>query len=105
MDHRYRVSRRPPTTASAELGRRLQARRKSIKGLTQEKLAQRIDMTYSLISDIERGRANPTFNTILKLAAALDEMDAGELMCGLKPDANPTLQQVAGGPAAPVQSR
>lgn len=46
----------------------IQARRK--KGLTQEKLAKKVGTKQSVISRLERGRANPTIGFLQKLADA-----------------------------------
>lgn len=40
--------------------------------LTQDQLAKRIDMSPQYLSNIERGRENPTFDTLVKLAQALE---------------------------------
>lgn len=42
------------------------------RGLTQGRLAERVDMTAEMISKIERGVAAPSFSTIERLARALD---------------------------------
>jgi transcriptional regulator with XRE-family HTH domain len=42
------------------------------KGLTQEALAERVDVSMETIGKIERGVAAPTFATAEKLAAALE---------------------------------
>jgi transcriptional regulator with XRE-family HTH domain len=42
------------------------------KNLTQEALAERIDVSMETIGKIERGAAAPTFATAEKLATALD---------------------------------
>jgi ribosome-binding protein aMBF1 (putative translation factor) len=52
------------------LARELAAARKA-KGLSQEQLARRCGVNQSEISDIERGRANPTFRTLQTLARNL----------------------------------
>ena len=41
------------------------------KGLTQEDLAERIGTKQSVISRLEKGRANPTMAFLMKLAQAL----------------------------------
>ncbi len=41
-------------------------------GLTQAQLAERADVAQRTISHIEQGRNKPTFETITKLAEALD---------------------------------
>ncbi|HVW40940.1 MAG TPA: helix-turn-helix transcriptional regulator [Amycolatopsis sp.] len=70
-----------PSPASKELGRRVLAARTAVPGLTQEKLAHRLDIAHSGISDIERGLANPTFETIVRVADALGT-DPAELVRG-----------------------
>lgn len=57
------------------------AARTAVPGLTQEKLAHRLDIAHSGISDIERGLANPTFETIVRVADALGT-DPAELVRG-----------------------
>jgi DNA-binding XRE family transcriptional regulator len=42
------------------------------KGLTQAELAERVHMSQSSLARIESGKANPTLNTLLKIAKALD---------------------------------
>ncbi len=46
-----------------------QLRRK--RGATQESVAQAADLTAATLSLIERGQANPTWDTVKKIAAAL----------------------------------
>ncbi|MEO6866883.1 MAG: helix-turn-helix transcriptional regulator [Gaiellales bacterium] len=53
------------------LAREMTEARKA-KGWSQEKLATKTGLHQSEISDIERGRANPTFQTLQKLARSLD---------------------------------
>lgn len=42
------------------------------RALTQEALAERVDVTVETIGKIERGAAAPTFNTAEKIAHALE---------------------------------
>lgn len=42
------------------------------RGLTQEELASRSNLSYKFIGEIERGIANPTILTLSTLARALD---------------------------------
>lgn len=44
---------------------------RSAKGLTQQQLAKECGIHQSEISDIERGRANPTFRTLQAIARRL----------------------------------
>lgn len=47
------------------------ARLRSEKGLTQEQVEQRPGFSQQYISDLERGRRNPTVITLFELARAL----------------------------------
>ena len=42
------------------------------KELTQEKLAELVGINSKYLSSIERGKENPTLNTVLKLAESLN---------------------------------
>lgn len=48
------------------------------RGMTQEELAQKIDLTRSQISNIEKGKRATTYERQIKLAAALN-CDVGDL--------------------------
>ncbi|OSI73292.1 helix-turn-helix domain-containing protein [Bradyrhizobium canariense] len=50
-------------------------------GMTQAELAKRADIRRALISEIEREEANPTLETLVRVAAAL-RVDAAELLAG-----------------------
>lgn len=63
-----------PQPALGKAIRQLRRRR----GVTQERLAEGADLTGATLSLIERGRANPTWETVKKIAAALDS-SMGEL--------------------------
>jgi transcriptional regulator with XRE-family HTH domain len=52
------------------------------KGFTQEDLAGRMEIGPKYLSSIERGKENPTLNTLIRLAQAL-EVDMGELFSDL----------------------
>lgn len=45
---------------------------RKLRGLTQEQLAQRTDRTVFAISQLERGRSLPSFETLERLSAALE---------------------------------
>jgi transcriptional regulator with XRE-family HTH domain len=47
------------------------ARLRKAAGLTQEQLAERSGFSQQYISDLERGRCNPTIVTLYELATAL----------------------------------
>lgn len=42
------------------------------KGLTQEKLAEKMGVSPKYLSSIERGKENPTLDMIIKLAQSMD---------------------------------
>lgn len=54
-------------------------RLRTLKGITQETLADRADLHFSDISRIERGVREPGVRTVVKLARGL-ELPAAELM-------------------------
>ncbi|HXH05619.1 MAG TPA: helix-turn-helix domain-containing protein [Vicinamibacterales bacterium] len=54
----------------ARLGARLREWRR-LRRLTQEALAERAGLSYKFIGEIERGRGNPTIDTLARLADAL----------------------------------
>ena len=43
-----------------------------LRGLSQEKLALEIDMKRSYLSDLERGKRNPSIRALERIAAALE---------------------------------
>lgn len=51
------------------------------RGLTQERLAGKADLTTGFVNAVEHGRKVPSLTTILKLARAL-EVDAADLLSG-----------------------
>lgn len=53
------------------LGRRIRDIRKA-KGWTQEALGSRADISYKFIGEVERGQQNPSFDTLSKIADALE---------------------------------
>ena len=48
------------------------------RGLSQDELATEADSRQALVSSIEAGTANPTLNSLFKIAAALG-VEVGEL--------------------------
>ncbi|MFC1866526.1 helix-turn-helix domain-containing protein [Thermodesulfobacteriota bacterium] len=52
------------------LGRRIRALRNA-KGWTQQELGSQADINYKFLGEVERGQQNPSFNTLVKVAAAL----------------------------------
>ena len=53
------------------IGSRIQEIRNK-KGITQDQLSEKVGISPKYLSSIERGKENPTLNTILKLAQSLD---------------------------------
>jgi ribosome-binding protein aMBF1 (putative translation factor) len=62
----------------ATFGRKVKDLRRSLK-LSQADLADDAGIRRALVSDIERGEANPTLNSIVRLATALD-VEPAELL-------------------------
>lgn len=58
-----------------QVGRRLKELRLA-RGLTQEQLGERADLSYKFIGEVERGVGNPTLDTLASLADALDVLVA-----------------------------
>jgi transcriptional regulator with XRE-family HTH domain len=56
--------------AKSLFGSRIKSLR-AYSGLNQEALAERMDISQNYISSLERGKGNPTFDMIVKLAQAL----------------------------------
>ena len=42
------------------------------KGITQERLSERMEISPKYLSSIERGKENPTLNTLIKLSESLE---------------------------------
>lgn len=53
------------------LGRRIRSLR-SKKGWTQQELGRRANINYKFIGEIERGKQNPSFNILSKIASTLN---------------------------------
>ena len=64
-------------TVKELIGRRIKEARQG-KGLSQEALSEKIGMSAKYLSSIERGKENPTLDTLIKLADAL-EVETSEL--------------------------
>jgi transcriptional regulator with XRE-family HTH domain len=70
--------------ARQQLGQRLRHLRR-VRGYTQERLAEHIDISPKYLSSIERGAENPTLDLLGRLAKGL-QVDLYELFQG-EPDA------------------
>jgi transcriptional regulator with XRE-family HTH domain len=76
----------PDTEPFQELGGRIRSQRHAL-GLSQERLAERADLHWSYIGQVERGKHDKNgigLVALLKLAAAL-ELDPARLVEGLRP--------------------
>lgn len=71
----------PFSRAAGIVGERLREIRTGL-GLSQEEVAHLADIHPTNYGKIERGRANPSLTTVVRIATALDR-DAGELITGL----------------------
>lgn len=58
------------STKKELIGARIRSLREA-KGLTQEKLAEVMDINSKYLSNIERGKENPTLDILIKFADAL----------------------------------
>jgi transcriptional regulator with XRE-family HTH domain len=70
MATRTRTPRDPKREELRRLGERVREHRRS-KGLTQESLAQALDLSVAYVSLIERGGRNPPYTTVIAIARAL----------------------------------
>ena len=53
------------------LGRRIRTLRTEEK-LTQQELGEKADINYKFLGEVERGQQNPSFQVLVKIAAALN---------------------------------
>ena len=53
------------------------------KGVTQEDIAARMEISPKYLSSIERGKENPTLNTLINLAQALNG-DIGDIFSSIQ---------------------
>ena len=60
-----------------KIGARIASLRKA-RRMTQEQLAAKMEISIPYLSSIERGRENPTLNTLINLAGCLD-LDLSEM--------------------------
>lgn len=63
------------------LGQRMKQYRKR-KGMTQERLAERLDISVSYVSRVERGAVKVSLETLAKIAAVL-EVSPADLLGGM----------------------
>lgn len=62
---------KPRSVAHQALGEAIEELRDEAQ-MTHEELADRLDVSFQRISELERGVANPTFATLLRLTEGLD---------------------------------
>ena len=77
----------PHSEAARVLGDRIRTRRNEL-GISQLDLADLVGMHSSNIGKIERGEANPTLHSLVRIAVTL-EIDPGMLVSGLGADSIP----------------
>jgi len=65
------IMKRAKEGAEILLGRRIRSLR-SERGWTQQELGHIADVNYKFVGEIERGQQNPSFNVLVKIAAALE---------------------------------
>lgn len=73
----------PKIPMEVEFGNRVREYRKA-KGLSQMDLAEIVELHFTYISGVERGRRNVSLRNIVRLAASLD-VDPSDLTSGLRP--------------------
>lgn len=77
MPNKTKPQRDPRREELRRLGERVREQRRS-RGLTQEALAEALDLSVAYVSLIERGGRNPPFTTVTEIANALG-VDVREL--------------------------
>ncbi|OPY66755.1 MAG: HTH-type transcriptional regulator SinR [Syntrophorhabdaceae bacterium PtaU1.Bin034] len=88
------------------IGNRIKTLRQA-RGISQEKLAEKTSLNTKYISSIERGKANPTLDTFIKIADALklgipelfnieyEPKELAQLIAGLISEGDSTKLQLA----------
>lgn len=72
-----------PSPLLSEFGRRLRATREAT-GVSQERLAHVCGLDRTYVGALERGRKNPSFVILVRLAAGLG-VDPADLVRGFRP--------------------
>jgi transcriptional regulator with XRE-family HTH domain len=70
MPNKAKPPRDPRREELRRLGERVREQRRS-RGLTQEALAEALDLSVAYVSLIERGGRNPPYTTVVAIARAL----------------------------------
>jgi transcriptional regulator with XRE-family HTH domain len=88
------------------IGNRIKTLRQ-VRGISQEELAEKTSLNTKYISSIERGKANPTLDTFIKIADALklgipelfsieyEPKELAQLIAGLISEGDSTKLQLA----------
>ena len=71
----------PLSAVTGEFDRRVRLRREELE-LSQEKLAERCELHWTYIGQVERGQRNLSLHNIVRIAKGL-ESDPGELLRGV----------------------
>ena len=69
MATKHRQQRDPRREVLRKLGERVRAARQQ-RGLTQQSLAESLDLSVAYVSLIERGGRNPPYTTVIAIARA-----------------------------------
>ena len=94
MATRTRTQRDPKRDDLRRLGERIREQRRT-KGMTQENLAQSLDLSVAYVSLIERGGRNPPYTTVLAIARALGVIAGRDRHRGLAPRQSTGRPQLA----------
>jgi transcriptional regulator with XRE-family HTH domain len=70
MPHRTKTHRDPRREDLRRLGEKVREQRRT-RGMTQEALAEALDLSVAYVSLIERGGRNPPYTTVVAIARAL----------------------------------
>ncbi len=97
------VAARPARPDYPQIGEHLRARRHEL-GLSLRDLADRLGVSPSLISQIERGRANPSVSTLYQLVGELD-VSLDELLFEERRPSGAAATPAAGGPIQRATTR
>lgn len=70
MANKTKTQRDPRREELRKLGERVREQRRT-RGMTQEALAEALDLSVAYVSLIERGGRNPPYTTVVSIARAL----------------------------------
>lgn len=92
-----------PASEPPALGPRLHAIRKA-RGLTLDELSERSGISKSMLSQIERGQANPTFGTLWNITQSLG-LELAELVNGAGGRRAATIERLAADLTPTIRSK